>query len=77
MSKLILKPKVIKKKSLGKSRLTIQIRKYNSKGVYDATDDRNNETIWIKHCALPIAYEIIKSALLNSEFIDKDFTVEN
>jgi hypothetical protein len=76
--KIILKPKKSNEVSEGLSRITLQFRKYNREGKYEIEDDeKGTETIHLKNCNLIEAFEIVKSALMNSRLIDENFEVEN
>jgi hypothetical protein len=75
--KLILRPKKSNKKSTGKERITLQFRSYDVKGIYTVEDEiKGTETIHLKDCNLFEAFEIVKSALMNSKMIDEKFELE-
>jgi len=77
MKKITFSTNVRYQKSIGKERITIQLRRYNSDGVYDAaSDEKATFTIHLKNCDIPRATQIISNALMNSDLISNNFEVE-
>jgi len=77
MKKIIFKSFDKRRMDVGKERITIQLRAYDKDGNYmDNDNSKNNQTIHIKDCDIYHAYEIVKSALMNSGHISKDFDIE-
>ena len=77
MKKVILKPSDVSKKKVNKKeRITIQLRAYDSDGVYDKNIKDSNATIHFKQATIDEVYEILKSSLLNSRLVSSDFSVE-
>jgi hypothetical protein len=75
--KIILFPNDGREIPVDRSRITVQLRRYDENGVYEAgsEDGEGNETIWLRGFSIDEAYETIKSALLNSRLIGTDFKV--
>lgn len=77
MKKIIFKTKIKDFESTGKERITIQLRRYNQKGIYDKkSEDRANFTIHLLDCDIEKAWPIIINALMQSQYIDNSFEVE-
>ncbi len=61
-----------------KERITIQLRRYDSNGIYVPGEGYGfgNETIRLSGFGLEEAFEVVKAALFNSPHIDRKFDLE-